>query len=86
MNATEENSTSSAQQQVVEVLHELRPKAVSLVDAFDFTDTQLCTCIGNQNGHPYENLMSEVQRTALNYSPEALVLKHIKPIVGRSRL
>ncbi len=72
--------------EVVEVLHELRPKAVSLVDAFDFTDTQLCTCIGNQNGHPYENLINEAQRTALNFSPEALVLKHIKPIVGRSRL
>ncbi len=71
---------------VVEVLHELRPKAVSLVDAFDFTDAQLCTCIGNRDGHPYENLIGEAQRSALNFSPEALVLKHIKPIIGKSRI
>ncbi len=73
-------------QQVVEVLHELRLKAVPLVDAFDFTDAQLCTCIGKHDGYPYENMMSESKRSALNFSPEALVLKHIKPIIGKSRM
>ncbi|CAN0468150.1 unnamed protein product, partial [Laminaria digitata] len=43
--------------EVVEVLHLIRPMAVSLVDAWDLSDFQLNSTLGRFDGRAYEALL-----------------------------
>lgn len=44
-------------QQRETLLTELRPEALTLVEAFDYDDNILMSAIGSSDGKPYENLI-----------------------------
>ena len=44
----------------------MRPDAVALVDAFDFSDTQLGSAIGKYDGNVYPALFEQAKRNPLN--------------------
>ena len=50
----------------LELFAALRPDAVALVDAFDFTDQGLASVLGRYDGQVYENLFKWVQSSRLN--------------------
>lgn len=49
-----------------EILAELRPVAVALVDAFDFRDRQLNSVLGRYDGDVYPNLFKWARESPLN--------------------
>lgn len=51
---------------VLELLVALRPNAVALVDAFDFTDRLLGSVLGRYDGRVYENLYKWALNSPLN--------------------
>ncbi|ELR15635.1 acylCoA oxidase like protein [Acanthamoeba castellanii str. Neff] len=59
----------------------LRPDAVALVDAFNFSDHSLNSCLGRYDGRVYEALYEFVQREPLNQSPVAPGYEHIRPLI-----
>lgn len=72
-----ETSTLSAQSMSLlfkhreQLLQELRPESLSLVEAFGYTDSILMSAIGASNGKPYENLLSwATKHNSLNSKPE----------------
>jgi len=50
----------------LDLLQKLRPNAVGLVDAFDFRDNQLNSCIGAYDGNVYERLYEFAKQAPLN--------------------
>merc|ERR1739848_587014 len=53
---------------VKELLGELRPEAVALVDGFGFTDSELKSTLGRYDGRVYEAIYEEALRSPLNQS------------------
>jgi acyl-CoA oxidase len=51
---------------VLKLLAAVRPNAVALVDAFDFTDRMLGSVLGRYDGHVYENLYKWALNSPLN--------------------
>ena len=45
---------------------EIRPNAVALVDAFDYPDKILQSCLGRYDGRVYEALWEYCQQSPLN--------------------
>lgn len=65
-----------------QLLLQVRPNAVALVDAFNFTDRTLNSAIGNYNGGAYENLLSASRRERLNQTTVSTGYEHfIKPVL-----
>ena len=58
----------------IELMKELRPNAVTLVDAFDFPDRMLNSCLGRYDGNVYEALYEYAKSSSLN-KQEVLLLK-----------
>ena len=52
--------------QMLRLLTDIRPNAVALVDAFDFTDDKLCSVLGRYDGQVYENLYKWAQQSPRN--------------------
>ncbi|XP_026731714.1 probable peroxisomal acyl-coenzyme A oxidase 1 [Trichoplusia ni] len=52
-----------------ELLKEIRPNAVGLVDAFDLRDELLHSALGSYDGNVYERLMAEALKSPLNAEP-----------------
>eukprot|EP01065_Artemidia_motanka_P020324 TRINITY_DN2433_c7_g1_i1.p1 TRINITY_DN2433_c7_g1~~TRINITY_DN2433_c7_g1_i1.p1 ORF type:complete len:702 (+),score=237.82 TRINITY_DN2433_c7_g1_i1:62-2167(+) len=48
------------------LLAEIRPDAVTLVDAFEFPDNVLCSALGRYDGNVYETLFAAAQASPLN--------------------
>ena len=55
-----------AEVRMVELLGQIRPDAVPLVDAFDFTDRSLCSILGRYDGNVYENMYKWAKSSPLN--------------------
>ncbi|CAN0060088.1 unnamed protein product [Ascophyllum nodosum] len=73
-------------EEVVEVLHLLRPMAISLVDAWDFSDFQLNSAIGRFDGRAYEALLETAERNPLNErDPVDGYEEHLEPIIRGAR-
>jgi acyl-CoA oxidase len=54
-------------EECAELVHELRPEAVALVDAFDYDDYVLnYSAIGRYDGNVYQHLLDMAKRTPLN--------------------
>jgi len=53
-------------QTVSNVMSELRPDAISLVDSFDYPDKCLKSTIGRYDGNVYESLFDAAQKSVLN--------------------
>lgn len=62
------------------LLREIRPNAVALVDAYDFPDTVLQSCLGRFDGQVYQALYDYAKSSPLN-EKEVLdsYYKYIKP-------
>ncbi|XP_067949519.1 peroxisomal acyl-coenzyme A oxidase 1-like isoform X2 [Watersipora subatra] len=65
----------------VELLAVLRPNAVSLVDAFDYPDRLLNSCLGRYDGNVYEALYEYAKSSSLNKQQvHPSFQKYIKPM------
>lgn len=51
---------------IKELLSQLRPNAVALVDSFDFNDKSLNSVLGRYDGNVYENLFEWARKSPLN--------------------
>ena len=73
---------------MTELLAEIRPNAVALVDAFDFSDHVLGSVLGRFDGNVYENLYKWAKDSPLNQSEvHESYHKHLKPLItGKSNL
>uniref|UniRef100_A0A8C6TST5 Acyl-coenzyme A oxidase n=1 Tax=Neogobius melanostomus TaxID=47308 RepID=A0A8C6TST5_9GOBI len=70
---------------IKELLCQLRPNAVALVDAFDFHDKKLKSVLGRYDGNVYENLFDWARRSPLNATEvHESFHKYLKPL--RSKL
>ena len=56
-----------------ELLAELRPNAVALVDAFDYPDRLLNSCLGRYDGNVYEALYEYAKSSPLNQQQVSLI-------------
>ena len=56
-----------------ELLAELRPNAVALVDAFDYPDRLLNSCLGRYDGNVYEALYEYAKSSPLNQQQVNLI-------------
>jgi acyl-CoA oxidase len=69
------------------LLHALRPDAVALVDAFNYTDRQLNSALGRYDGRVYEAMVEAVKRSPLNASDVVQGYEeHLKPLLNRQVL
>lgn len=50
----------------IELLAELRPNAVALVDSFDYPDRMLNSCLGRNDGQVYDALYEYAKSSTLN--------------------
>ena len=50
----------------IELLTELRPNAVTLVDAYDYPDRLLNSCLGRYDGQVYDALYDYAKSSTLN--------------------
>jgi len=73
-------------QRVVQLLAEIRPMAVQIVDAFDFRDRELKSVLGRYDGNVYENLYKWARESPLNQQ-EVLdsVKKYLLPMMAEAR-
>ncbi|XP_067353702.1 peroxisomal acyl-coenzyme A oxidase 1 isoform X1 [Channa argus] len=70
---------------IKELLSQLRPNAVPLVDAFDFHDKKLNSVLGRYDGNVYENMFEWARRSPLNATEvHESFHKYLKPL--RSKL
>jgi len=51
---------------MLHLLSDIRPNAVTLVDAFDFPDELLCSVLGRYDGQVYENLYNWAAKSRLD--------------------
>lgn len=58
-------------ERLIQVLKEIRPEVVSLVDAFDFPDFVLQSALGAKDGRAYERMTQMAELEPLNQTPVA---------------
>jgi acyl-CoA oxidase len=66
------------QSRQLELLNDLRPNAVALVDAFDFPDGILDSALGRFDGKVYEAMYDYALRSKLNEKQVRLVRSKVK--------
>jgi len=67
-------------------MEELRPEAVSLVDAFDHSDYVLNSPLGRYDGNVYEDLFKWAQRSALNKEEvQPGYYKYLRPLMNSNK-
>jgi acyl-CoA oxidase len=73
---------------VLDLLKQIRPDAVALVDAFNFPDYLLKSSLGRFDGNVYEHMFDQASTHGLNtkegeeYMQKAFI-KHIKPLQSK---
>lgn len=86
--------TAMLKQQVIDLLEQVRPEAVSLVDAFALPDYFLHSALGRYDGKVYESMTEMAEREPLNHSLvvdgydeciKPLVVKGNKKLEGSSQ-
>ncbi|XP_059196333.1 peroxisomal acyl-coenzyme A oxidase 1 isoform X3 [Centropristis striata] len=66
---------------IKELLNQLRPNAVALVDAFDLHDKKLKSVLGRYDGNVYENMFEWARRSPLNATEvHESFHKYLKPL------
>ncbi|XP_068119874.1 peroxisomal acyl-coenzyme A oxidase 1 isoform X4 [Hyperolius riggenbachi] len=72
------------QQRVKDLLVVIRPNAVALVDAFDYSDTQLSSVLGRYDGNVYENMFEWAKKSPLNKTQvHESFHKYLKPLQSK---
>ena len=61
-----ENQVEMIRSNIKNLMKEIRKESIGLVDAFDWTDRDLVSCLGSKDGNAYENLMDFYERNPLN--------------------
>ncbi|KAM3921194.1 peroxisomal acyl-coenzyme A oxidase 1 isoform 1-T1 [Leptodactylus fuscus] len=73
-----------AQQRIKDLLGVIRPNAVALVDAFDYSDTQLGSVLGRYDGNVYENMFEWAKKSPLNKTQvHESFHKYLKPLQSK---
>ena len=69
---------------IKELLSQLRPNAVALVDAFDLNDKKLNSVLGRYDGNVYEHLFDWARRSPLNATEvsEAEIIVQWKQLIS----
>ena len=60
-----------------DILLVLRRNAVALVDAFDYTDDCLQSCIGCYDGEVYQRLFDNAKNSPMNKNEVSFFINHI---------
>jgi acyl-CoA oxidase len=60
------DQVQAVRERMFDLLAAIRPNAVALVDAFDFPDQQLQSCLGRYDGNVYESLYEWAKQSPLN--------------------
>lgn len=69
-------------QTIAKVLSDVRPVAVSLVDAFDFPDEVLQSTLGAHDGNVYERMLAKAKKGAMNQEDvQPAFEKFLKPLM-----
>ncbi|XP_045562143.1 peroxisomal acyl-coenzyme A oxidase 1 isoform X2 [Salmo salar] len=72
---------SQVSQRLKELLAQLRPNAVALVDAFDYRDEMLNSVLGRYDGNVYEHMFEWARRSPLNKTEvHESYHKYLKPL------
>ncbi|NP_001090149.1 acyl-CoA oxidase 1, palmitoyl L homeolog [Xenopus laevis] len=75
---------NQVQQRVKDLLAVIRPNAVALVDAFDYSDTQLGSVLGRYDGNVYENMFEWAKKSPLNKTQvHESFHKYLKPLQSK---
>ncbi|KAM9490980.1 peroxisomal acyl-coenzyme A oxidase 1-like isoform 3-T3 [Salvelinus alpinus] len=75
---------SQVSQRLKELLAQLRPNAVSLVDAFDYRDEMLNSVLGRYDGNVYEHMFEWARRSPLNKTEvHESYHKYLKPLQAK---
>ncbi|KAI7883592.1 acyl-CoA oxidase [Lichtheimia hyalospora FSU 10163] len=73
-------------ERLVQVLKDIRPEVVSLVDAFDFPDFLLQSALGAKDGRAYERMTQMAELEPLNQTPVADGYDdYIRPLIHAGR-
>lgn len=64
----------------LDLLAVIRKDAVPLVDAFDFSDTDLNSALGSYDGHVYERLYEWAKKSPTNQKENPVFEKYLKPL------
>lgn len=74
-----------AQERILELLEQIRPIAVPIVDAFDIPDEALKSTLGSYDGRVYERMLESAMKGPLNEKdvPDAFH-KYLKPMMRSS--
>nr|CAB3219770.1 peroxisomal acyl-coenzyme A oxidase 2 [Phallusia mammillata] len=75
-----------AEEAEIALLEKLRPNAVGIVDAFDFTDSSMESCLGAYDGNVYERLFDMAKLSPLNKEPvHQASYKYLRPYLLEGR-
>ncbi|XP_046899972.1 peroxisomal acyl-coenzyme A oxidase 1 isoform X2 [Hypomesus transpacificus] len=75
---------NQANQRVKELLAQLRPNAVALVDAYDYRDQMLNSVLGRYDGQVYENMFEWARKSPLNRTEvHDSYHKYLKPLQSK---
>uniref|UniRef100_A0A8C7I335 Peroxisomal acyl-coenzyme A oxidase 1 n=1 Tax=Oncorhynchus kisutch TaxID=8019 RepID=A0A8C7I335_ONCKI len=70
---------SQVSQRLKDLLAQLRPNAVALVDAFDYRDEMLNSVLGRYDGNVYEHMFEWARRSPLNKTE----VRYLKPLQAK---
>lgn len=82
------NDADRVHKAVIELLRQIRPDAVALVDSFNYPDYLLRSCLGRYDGNVYEHMYEQASSNGLNtpendkYLREAFI-KYVKPLQSK---
>jgi len=66
---------------VLQLLGKVRPNAVALVDARDFSDFRLKSALGRNDGHVYPAIMAAAKKDPLNSTDPGPGYEHLKRLI-----
>ncbi|XP_076083780.1 peroxisomal acyl-coenzyme A oxidase 1-like isoform X1 [Mytilus galloprovincialis] len=71
------------QRKMLALFEDIRPNAVALVDAFDYPDMVLGSCLGRYDGQVYQALYDYAKSAPMNQTEiHSTYYKHLKPLIN----
>ncbi|XP_063406788.1 peroxisomal acyl-coenzyme A oxidase 1-like isoform X5 [Mytilus trossulus] len=71
------------QKKMLALFEDIRPNAVALVDAFDYPDMVLGSCLGRYDGQVYQALYDYAKSAPMNHTEiHSTYYKHLKPLIN----
>lgn len=85
-NALDEKMDDLVEQDIIELLAEIRPDAAGITDGFGFDDSDLKSTLGRYDGEVYEAIYRQAQLSPLNQSPHMVGWEYLGPSFDKSFL